>query len=144
MIDTRAPVDLSTQEEFFILQANYSFSGALHTLSKLIIIAVMLRGRHRGLPIALDRAILLPHEFQLRSQQTQQQQNPDNSVDSEKQESPDSDRKSFHTGDMHTGDDMPTMSSSLPAIYEEPIYRPSGSGSHVMWPTNEATRVAGV
>lgn len=23
----------------------------------------MLRGRHRGLPVALDRAVLLPHEF---------------------------------------------------------------------------------
>lgn len=26
--------------------------------------AAMLRGRHRGLPLALDRAVLLPHEFQ--------------------------------------------------------------------------------
>ncbi|EMD39626.1 hypothetical protein CERSUDRAFT_111935 [Gelatoporia subvermispora B] len=43
--------------------ANYSFSGALRKLSKLIIIAGMLRGRHRGLPVALDRAVLLPHEF---------------------------------------------------------------------------------
>lgn len=43
--------------------ANYSFSGALHTLSKLIMCAVMIRGRHRGLPVALDRAVMLPHEF---------------------------------------------------------------------------------
>ena len=28
--------------------------------SKLILIAVMLRGRHRGLPVALDRAVRLP------------------------------------------------------------------------------------
>ncbi|KZT12176.1 TrkH-domain-containing protein [Laetiporus sulphureus 93-53] len=42
---------------------NYSFSGALHTLSKLIMCAVMIRGRHRSLPVALDRAVLLPHEF---------------------------------------------------------------------------------
>lgn len=40
--------------------AAYSFSGAWHTLSKLILCAVMLRGRHRGLPVAIDRAILLP------------------------------------------------------------------------------------
>ncbi|PCH40404.1 TrkH-domain-containing protein [Wolfiporia cocos MD-104 SS10] len=46
--------------------ANYSFSGALHTLSKLIICAVMIRGRHRGLPVALDRAVLLPHHLQRR------------------------------------------------------------------------------
>ncbi|KDQ62090.1 hypothetical protein JAAARDRAFT_448748 [Jaapia argillacea MUCL 33604] len=43
--------------------ANYSFSGALHTLSKLVLIAVMLRGRHRGLPVALDRAVMLPVEL---------------------------------------------------------------------------------
>ena len=41
---------------------NASFSAEFKTLSKLIIIAMMLRGRHRGLPYALDRAILLPSE----------------------------------------------------------------------------------
>ena len=39
---------------------NYSFCGAWHTLSKLILIVVMLKGRHRGLPMAIDRAVLLP------------------------------------------------------------------------------------
>lgn len=39
---------------------NTSFSGQFHVISKLVIIAMMLRGRHRGLPYALDRAILLP------------------------------------------------------------------------------------
>ncbi|KZV78550.1 TrkH-domain-containing protein, partial [Exidia glandulosa HHB12029] len=43
--------------------ANYSFSGELKPLSKLIICAVMIRGRHRGLPVAIDRAVLLPSEF---------------------------------------------------------------------------------
>lgn len=38
----------------------YAFSGAWHTLSKLILIVIMLRGRHRGLPMAIDRAVLLP------------------------------------------------------------------------------------
>ncbi|KAH4598691.1 potassium transporter [Parastagonospora nodorum] len=41
---------------------NPSFSGQFRTLSKLIIIAMQIRGRHRGLPYALDRAILLPSE----------------------------------------------------------------------------------
>jgi Trk-type K+ transport system membrane component len=41
---------------------NASFSGQFRTLSKLIIIAMQIRGRHRGLPYALDRAILLPSE----------------------------------------------------------------------------------
>ncbi|KAF2865092.1 putative cation transporter, partial [Massariosphaeria phaeospora] len=40
----------------------YSFSGALHTTSKLVLCVVMLRGRHRGLPVAIDKAILLPGE----------------------------------------------------------------------------------
>ena len=39
-----------------------SFSAEFRVLSKLIIVAMMLRGRHRGLPYALDRAILLPSE----------------------------------------------------------------------------------
>lgn len=43
--------------------ANFSFSGALTPLSKLIVCAVMLRGRHRGLPVAIDRAVMLPKEF---------------------------------------------------------------------------------
>jgi hypothetical protein len=33
------------------------------TFSKLVICIVMLRGRHRGLPVALDRAIVFPTEF---------------------------------------------------------------------------------
>ena len=32
--------------------------------------AVMLRGRHRGLPTSLDRAILLPHEFDKKEKNT--------------------------------------------------------------------------
>lgn len=40
----------------------YSFSGALHPLSKLVLCAVMIRGRHRGLPVAIDKAVLLPGE----------------------------------------------------------------------------------
>ena len=39
---------------------DYSFSGSWHTLSKLILICVMIRGRHRSLPYAIDRAVLLP------------------------------------------------------------------------------------
>jgi Trk-type K+ transport system membrane component len=44
-------------------QQDYSFSGAFRPLSKLIMCIVMLRGRHRGLPVAIDRAILLPSEY---------------------------------------------------------------------------------
>ena len=45
------------------LQANFSFSGAFTPTSKLIVCLVMLRGRHRGLPNAIDRAVMLPNEF---------------------------------------------------------------------------------
>lgn len=38
----------------------YSFSGGMYSGSKVIMILVMLRGRHRGLPVALDRAVRLP------------------------------------------------------------------------------------
>jgi hypothetical protein len=41
---------------------DYSLSGAFQSLSKVIMLAVMLRGRHRGLPLAIDRSILLPGE----------------------------------------------------------------------------------
>lgn len=45
------------------MQANFSFSGSFSPLSKLIVCAVMIRGRHRGLPVAIDRAIMLPFEY---------------------------------------------------------------------------------
>jgi len=42
---------------------NYSLAGAMSNVSKLILCAVMLRGRHSGLPVTLDRAIVFPREF---------------------------------------------------------------------------------
>ncbi|KAK5134775.1 hypothetical protein LTR08_006150 [Meristemomyces frigidus] len=39
-----------------------SFSAEFHVISKLVVLAMMIRGRHRGLPYALDRAILLPSD----------------------------------------------------------------------------------
>lgn len=41
---------------------NTSFSGQFNVISKLVIIALEIRGRHRGLPYTLDRAILLPSD----------------------------------------------------------------------------------
>ncbi|ONH68636.1 Low-affinity potassium transport protein [Cyberlindnera fabianii] len=37
-----------------------SFSAEFSVISKLVIIAMMIRGRHRGLPYSLDRAMMLP------------------------------------------------------------------------------------
>lgn len=44
--------------------ANYSLCGDFRTISKLILCAVMIRGRHRGLPVAIDRSILLPSDLE--------------------------------------------------------------------------------
>ncbi len=41
---------------------NASFSAEFTVVSKLVVMAMMVRGRHRGLPYALDRAILLPSD----------------------------------------------------------------------------------
>lgn len=40
----------------------FSFSGGWYSGSKLVLVLVMLRGRHRGLPVALDRAVQLPSD----------------------------------------------------------------------------------
>ncbi|KAI4519038.1 TrkH-domain-containing protein [Schizophyllum commune Loenen D] len=42
---------------------NYAFVGAMRPLSKIVVIIIMVRGRHRGLPVAVDRAVLLPREL---------------------------------------------------------------------------------
>ncbi|KAK0110626.1 low affinity potassium transporter [Cadophora gregata f. sp. sojae] len=42
---------------------NTSLSGQFTVVSKLVIIAMQVRGRHRGLPYKLDRAILLPGDM---------------------------------------------------------------------------------
>jgi hypothetical protein len=41
---------------------NTSLCAQFSVLGKLVIIAMMIRGRHRGLPYGLDRAVLLPSE----------------------------------------------------------------------------------
>lgn len=41
---------------------NASFSSQFGVIARLVIIAMQIRGRHRGLPYELDRAILLPSE----------------------------------------------------------------------------------
>ena len=41
---------------------NQSFSRQFTTLSKLVIIAMLIRGKNRGLPYSLDRAIILPSD----------------------------------------------------------------------------------
>jgi Trk-type K+ transport system membrane component len=45
---------------------DYSLSGSFASLSKVVMLFVMVRGRHRGLPLAIDRSILLPGEEMMR------------------------------------------------------------------------------
>lgn len=45
----------------------FSLSGNFRILSKLVLIAVMIRGRHRGLPSAIDRSIMLPGEQNMKN-----------------------------------------------------------------------------
>ncbi|KAI0735704.1 TrkH-domain-containing protein [Earliella scabrosa] len=55
---------------------NFAFSGSFGPLSKLVVIVIMVRGRHRGLPVAIDRAIMLPEDLLTNKAQNQQGQNP--------------------------------------------------------------------
>merc|ERR1712093_125680 len=55
---------------------NASFSAEFGVIAKLVIIAMQIRGRHRGLPYELDRAILLPSEHLQRKKQTTQPYEP--------------------------------------------------------------------
>jgi len=43
--------------------SKYSFCGSWHMLSKLVLCWIMLVGRHRGLPVVIDMAVLLPGEW---------------------------------------------------------------------------------
>lgn len=48
---------------------SFSFSGGLHKGSKLVLCVVMMRGRHRGLPVAIDRAVRLPGENMIKEEE---------------------------------------------------------------------------
>lgn len=58
VISAYGPVGLSVG----LPSQDYSFCGSWKTGAKVVLCAVMLRGRHRGLPAAVDAAILLPGE----------------------------------------------------------------------------------
>ncbi|CAG9986970.1 unnamed protein product [Clonostachys byssicola] len=49
--------------------ASYSLSGGLYKGSKVVLVFVMLRGRHRGLPVAIDRAVRLPGEKMIKQEE---------------------------------------------------------------------------
>ncbi|CAE6405755.1 unnamed protein product [Rhizoctonia solani] len=45
----------------------FSLSGEMRIIPKLVIIGLMIRGRHRGLPMAIDRSVQLPTEYKTTS-----------------------------------------------------------------------------
>ena len=47
-----------------------SLCGKFTTFGKVVICAMMLRGRHRGLPYAIDRAIVLPKEYDVETHES--------------------------------------------------------------------------
>ncbi|EJU04228.1 hypothetical protein DACRYDRAFT_114599 [Dacryopinax primogenitus] len=53
---------------------NFSLAGSFSPLSKVVLCLVMLRGRHRGLPLAIDRAVVLPWEFEQKKEDEQPEQ----------------------------------------------------------------------
>ncbi|CAE6502603.1 unnamed protein product [Rhizoctonia solani] len=48
----------------------FSLSGEMRTIPKLVIMGLMIRGRHRGLPMAIDRSVQLPTEYKTTSVMT--------------------------------------------------------------------------
>lgn len=48
---------------------SFSFSGGWYVGSKLVLVVMMIRGRHRGLPVALDHAVKLPGWDNIKKQQ---------------------------------------------------------------------------
>lgn len=48
--------------------ANASLCSQFTVVGKLVIVAMMIRGRHRGLPYGLDRAVLLPSESRFKKE----------------------------------------------------------------------------
>lgn len=64
---------------------SYSLSGAFHKLSKVIMLFVMVRGRHRGLPLAIDRSILFPGQELLHRMDEEYEKHGRFSKDTEKE-----------------------------------------------------------
>ncbi|KAH3684661.1 hypothetical protein WICPIJ_004377 [Wickerhamomyces pijperi] len=62
---------------------NSSFSSQFSVVSKLVMIVLMIRGRHRGLPYSLDRAIMLPSKQMEMHDLAQNLHNRADSVNSE-------------------------------------------------------------
>lgn len=59
-----------------------SFCGQFNTFSKVVLCLMMVRGRHRSLPYALDRAIMLPNDIQSHLNDSSDAQSSDDATES--------------------------------------------------------------
>ncbi|KAI6465184.1 hypothetical protein MCOR17_005136 [Pyricularia oryzae] len=62
---------------------NTSLVGQFSTVGKLVIVAMQIRGRHRGLPYGLDRAVLLPGDSRNVTEEKKEAAHADNSLDTQ-------------------------------------------------------------
>jgi hypothetical protein len=90
----------------------------MHTLSKLVVCLVMLRGRHRGLPVAIDRAVMLPAEFDKREQDDAQQETRSHYTPDRQPFTHSETVNSWHTGDMRQRPRRQSKNMSEDGVYE--------------------------
>lgn len=102
----------------------------MHPLSKLVVCVVMLRGRHRGLPVAIDRAIMLPHEFKKDGEFDGDGDNGD--ADSTYDDSPDNRRPFVHSETINSrntsGIRRRETGKSIRMSALSPVYDTQGEG----------------
>ena len=83
----------------------------------------MIRGRHRGLPVALDRAVLLPHEFKKHESDTNEAQGQpaeDSFVSTEKHQQPDAASIAPEKDEMVEGPSNPVSHRTRTLSFADP------------------------
>ncbi|KAG8825554.1 low affinity potassium transporter [Serendipita sp. 401] len=121
--------------EYLIWHAN----GAFSTLSKLVVIAVMIRGRHRGLPIAIDRAIVLPNEYSKKKEQIFPDIISRFQLESEDKRSRERDIRNSVTTHEHPNQEMEGYQRQLNALEAVPE---SGQPTPAMRPTQGSRSIS--
>ncbi|OCB85102.1 TrkH-domain-containing protein [Sanghuangporus baumii] len=111
--------------------ANFSFSGAFTPLSKLVMVIVMLRGRHRGLPVAIDRAVMLPFEFKKTQADATGQGRDGMGSDADDDEISVINRIIDDDGEVRKK--SPWRSTFTPLIFSGIFYAANGSTTHVSY-----------
>lgn len=111
---------------------NASFSAEFGVVAKLVIVAMQVRGRHRGLPYELDRAIMLPSEHLQQKEEADaalrarrrsslgvaQTQSGTSKMERSRTRSSERGAGNFISSLLHPG---PTMPNSHRSIYRDPV-----------------------